>query len=558
VSATTAGSARRLGRVPAPALAGLAYLVLALAFWGPWVLDSPRSKILGANDVDPSAYLWFFSWWPHALGNGLNPFFTEVIFAPDGYNLTWVTSMPGPSLVLAPITETLGAVATWNLLMFAAPVLSAWTAYLLCRHLTAAELPSFVGGFLFGFSPYMLNQLRGAPQLALVALAPLIVLLVLRRLDGSLSERRFAIAVTAAFTAQILISTEVLATAVTFGALMLAGAYLLARERRAELRRLALVLGASLVATAVLVSPLLGYVLFGERTLPEQALQQYPADLLSFVVPGELIALSPERWGGTVPSWATGAAYFGVPLLVLIGAFAWTYRRDRTAQLVTLGFAITAICALGTALHAGGDDTGLPLPWWPFAELPLLRYAIPLRFPAYAFLAAALVVALWLARRPSPARWALTALAVALLLPAVGNRDWHTTLQQLPFFEDGTYADHLREGDRVLTLPAASRNMYWQVQADFSFDMAAGYVGATPESYTRYAAWRVLSAAPFASPGSVSPAQLRAFVDDKGVTAIVMDPRVGPQWAGLIDSLGARPQEVAGALLYRLRAPPAD
>jgi hypothetical protein len=544
-----------VSRTTRAALAPLAYAALALAFWGPWVLDAPRSKILAANDVDPSAYLWFFSWWPHALGNGLNPFFTDVIFVPDGYNLAWVTSMPGPSLLLAPITETLGAVATWNLLMFAAPVLSAWAAYALCLHVSRAALPSFLGGYVFGFSPYMLNQLRGAPQLALVALLPVLVLLVLKRLDGSLTERRFAILATAAFTAQILISTEVLATAVLFGALMLTGAYLVLRERRAELRRLALVLAGCLVATALIASPLLGYVLFGERTLPEQALQQYPADLLSFVVPGELIALSPERWSASVPSWATGAAYLGLPLLIVIGAFAWTYRRDRVAQLVMLGFAITAVCALGTALHVGGNDTGLPLPWWPFAELPMLRYAIPLRFPAYAFLAAGLVLALWLARRPSAGRWALAALAIAFMLPAFGDRNWHTRLQELPFFEDGSYREHLRAGDRVLTLPAASRNMYWQVQADFSFDMAAGYVGATPESYTRYPAWRVLSAAPFASPDSVTPAQLRRFVDDKGVTAVVMDERFGPEWQQLIDTLGARPQEVGGGLFYRLRTP---
>jgi hypothetical protein len=544
-----------VSRTTRAALAPLAYTALALAFWGPWVLDSPGSTILAANDVDPSAYLWFFSWWPHALGNGLNPFFTEVIFVPDGYNLTWVTSMPGPSLVLTPVTEALGPVATWNLVMFAAPVLSAWAAYALCLHVSGAVLPSLVGGFVFGFSPYMLNQMRGAPQLALMALMPLVVLVVLKRMDGSLSERRFAVLATAAFTGQILISTELLATAVTFGALMLAGAYLIVPERRADLRRLALVTAGCLVATALIVSPLLAYILFGERTLPEQALQQYPADLLSFVVPGELLALSPERWSGDIPSWATGAAYVGLPLLVLLAAFAWTYRRDRVAQLVTLGFAITAVCALGTALHIAGEDTGVPLPWWPFAELPLLRYAIPLRFPAYAFLAAGLATALWLARRPSPGRWALAALTIVFLLPAVGNRSFHTELQELPFFEDGIYRDHLRAGDRVLTLPAASRNMYWQVQADFSFEMAAGYVGATPESYTRYRAWRVLSAAPLASPDEVTPAQLRRFVEDKGVTAVVMDRRFGPEWEALLDTLGVRPQEIGGGLLYRLRAP---
>jgi hypothetical protein len=144
---------------------------------------------------------------------------------------------------------------------------------------------------------------------------------------------------------------------------------------------------------------------------------------------------------------------------------------------------------------------------------------------------------------------------VVALLPAVGNRNWHTDLQELPFFESGVYREHLEEGDRVLTLPAASRNMYWQVQADFSFDMAGGYVGATPESYTRYPAWRALSAAQLVPASSVTPAQLRDFVDAKGVTAVVVDRRIGTEWEQLIGSLGARPQEVGGALFYRLGPP---
>src|SRR5215207_208006 len=187
-------------------------MALSLGFWGPWVLDAPRSTLLAANDIDPSVYLWFYSWWPHALLNGLNPFDTQAIFAPDGYNLAWVTSMPGPSVVLAPVTLALGPVATFNLIAFAAPALASWTAFLLCRHVGARTVPALIGGYLFGFSPYMLGALTWAPQLAL------------RHVEGSLADRRFVMAMTAALTAQIYVSTEVLATAVLFGGLTLAGA----------------------------------------------------------------------------------------------------------------------------------------------------------------------------------------------------------------------------------------------------------------------------------------------------------------------------------------------
>jgi hypothetical protein len=530
----------------------LLYGGLALLFWGPWVLDDPGSKLLAANDLDPSAYLWFFSWWPHALGHGLDPFQTDAIFAPEGYNLAWVTSMPGPSVLLAPLTLAAGPEVTFNLLSFAAPALAAWTAFLLCRHITGSVPASLAGGYLFGFSPYMLSQLRGAPQLALIALVPVMALLVVRHVEGSVSDRRFGLALTAVLTAQILTSTEIFATAVVFGALVLGVAYVLYAELRGRLRRTALLALASLGGTALLASPLLVNIFFGHRTLPEQALTDFPADLLSFVVPGPLVAAAPGRLGLGEPAWATGAAYLGLPLLVLLAIVAWRRRGERAARLAVAAFAVTAVASLGPALHVAGRDTGIPMPWAAFDALPLLRYAIPLRFPAFAFLAAAVLLALWLAREGDRLRWVAAIVALALILPAVGHREWRTQLVDLPFFADGGYRDRLGPSDRVLTVPTWGHNMRWQVQGDFSFDLAAGYVGAFPQSYQRFRAWRDLLGSPLGHEGIPPADELRRFLDAKGVTAIVMERDRAGHGKELFRSLGVRPEETGGVLLYRL------
>ena len=128
------------------------------------------------------------------------------------------------------------------------------------------------------------------------------------------------------------------------------------------------------------------------------------------------------------------------------------------------------MAALGPALHVAGHDTGIPMPWAAVDGLPLLRYAIPLRFPAFTFLAAGVMLAMWLARGRGVARWAAALVGLALILPAVGNGDWHTRLTDLPFFTEGGYRGRLTEGDRVLTVPTWGHNMRWQIQADFSFD----------------------------------------------------------------------------------------
>ena len=83
----------------------------------------------------------------------------EAIFAPDGFNLMWTTSVPGPSLLVAPITLTAGPLVAYNVLALLAPALSAFTAFLLCRHVTGRTWPSLVGGYIFGFSDYMLGAL---------------------------------------------------------------------------------------------------------------------------------------------------------------------------------------------------------------------------------------------------------------------------------------------------------------------------------------------------------------------------------------------------------------
>jgi hypothetical protein len=401
----------------------------------------------------------------------------------------------------------------------------------------------------------MLGALTGAPQLTLVALVPVFALLALRHVQGSLSDRRLVVAMTAALTAQIYISTEVLATAVLFGGLTLLAAYLLAPERRPALRRTIGLLAVALGAAAVLAAPLLYYVLFRSRTLPEHALTEFPADLLSFAVPTRLVALSPDRFGASIPSWAAGSTYFGVPLLGLIAAFAWTYRGRLGARLSVVAFGVAALAALGSALHVAGTKTALPLPWRAFAELPFLRYAIPLRFSAFAFLAAAVIVGLWLSWRPSVARWAVFGLVAVSLVPTVGSALWHVKIGDPPFFSTDLHERFLGPDDRVLTIPTSGRNMRWQARADFAFRMAAGYVGQDPRGYTRFPVWRKLVAAS-TYPGAARGAagwrdELVRFVEAKGVTVILADRASPAPLRRLFASL-ARPVEVGGVVLYRV------
>ena len=531
------------------------YAVLSLALFGIHIIRHLDSRIVASDPIDSSQFMWFFAWWPHALLHGLNPFVTHVMFVPDGFNLTWSTSMPGPSLLLAPITLAFGPAVTWNIIQLASPALSAWTAFLLCRHVTSRTAPSLVGGYIFGFSPYTLTHLTGGPYLALVPLLPLFVLLVLRRLEGSIGSRAFVAWTAVAMIAQFSISSEVLATATLFGAITLALAFALLPERRAALVDVVKLLIGALAVTVVVVSPYLLYFEFGHHYPPGATF--FSADLTSFVIPPSLVALSHHHGAPAIGS--STESYLGVPLLLLIGWFIWQGRRSRVTWVIAGSLLIAVIFALGATLFVHGHKTGIHGPWWLLKHLPVLRYAIPVRFAVFYVLPAALMVALllsrWSLRQPAGvAAWALAAVAVAFIVPNVGSSSFDTRIADPPFFASGAYKAYLHPSDNVLTIPAWGPNERWQANTGFRFNLSDGYAGNPfPPSFTRYPAWNMFLT------GRLTPdyvAQLRRYVHDKLVTAVVVDRSVPGPWTKLFGSLGVRPVSTGGVLVYRLRPAP--
>jgi hypothetical protein len=526
------------------------YGVLSLLLFGVRVIGHP-GRIVASDPIDSSQFMWFFAWWPHAILHGLNPFVTHVMFVPDGFNLTWATAMPGPSLLLAPITLAFGPAVTWNVIQLASPALSAWTAFLLCRHVSGRTGPSLVGGYVFGFSPYMLIHLTGGPYLALVPLLPVFVLLVLKRLDGSIGPRAFVVWMALAMIAQFSISSEVLATATLFGAVALVTAFLLFPAARQALADTVKLLALAYVAMAILISPFLYFFFFGHHYPPGAT--YFSADVVSFALPPPLVALSRQS-----PPFAGANTenYLGLPLLVLIAVFVWQERRRRTTWAIAVPLLVAAVLSLGGYLFVRGHLTSIPGPWLPLSKLPVLRYAIAIRFAVFVILPIALVVTLWLSREPPRGRrgitrWALAALAVVFIVPDVRSSSFDTRVADPPFFASGAYKAYIHPSDNLLTIPAWGPNERWQANTGFRFNLSDGYAGNPfPPSFTRYPAWNMFLT------GRLTPdyaAQLRRYVHDKRVTAVVVDQSVPGPWTKLFGSLGVRPVSTGGVLVYRLR-----
>jgi hypothetical protein len=551
------------GRAPTPdgkrlalAAAGI-YAGVSVALFGRTIVGHLTTAYVGSG-IDATLAMWALVWWPYALRHGINPFFTDRLWAPHGASLAWVTSVPGASLLAAPLTQAAGPVAAYNVLALLAPVLAGWAAYLVCRHLTRRFWPSLLAGYLFGFSPYELGHLQGHLNLMFTCLIPLAVYLVLLRLDRAITGRTFVAGLSGVLILQFLFSNELFATLTVFGAAALALAFVLLPDKvRPDLRSAAVHIGCAYGIAAVALSPYLyAIVARGVPRVPIAEPDVYSSDVLNLLVPTPLLLIGGAAFEpvarGFSGNYAEAGAYLGLPLLLIIGLFARTGWRRPEGRLLLCALGAVVLASLGPTLHVAGHPT-IPLPWRLAIGLPVIKTALPGRFAVYAALIAAIIAALWLRAAPAArARWALVCLAVIFLVPDVWRPGWTAAAATPRFFSDGLYRSDLRQGETVLIIPygANGNGMLWQAETGMYFRMAEGVgTGSIPQDFFRWPINYTLYS------GRLIPDyanQLRAYLAAHAIGAIVVaDGAPGP-WPQLFATLGSEPLRRGGVSLYRV------
>jgi hypothetical protein len=543
------------------------YLIVSLILIGRPVMSHFGSNAI-AYGPDPPLFMWDLKWWPQAILDGLNPLHASIAYAPEGFNTTLVASMAGPSLVMTPVTQIAGPLISYNVLSILIPAVNAWAAYLLCRTAGARYWPSVAGGYVFGFSTYVLGQSLGHPFISLVAMLPLAVYLVLRHQLQSISGKRFLIALIGVLTFQFLTSTEVFLTMTMVGTAVFALAMLLLPQRRGPLLETGKLIAVAYAITGVLVSPYLISTVTAHQTLTHIDPIYYSADPLNLIVPTritvggrELYAIG-QRFTGNL---AENGTYFGVPLLLVLALFAWQRRRDRIALLLLGTFGIALVAALGPRLNVLGTATGVRLPWAPFLHLPIFKYVLPERIVVYAWLALGIAVALWLssASRWRWAKWALVGVGLISILPdpragdplppTNGASIWSTPRSVPPFF---------RNGDRplftgrpnLLVLPyneaGNGNNLYWQAEAGMAYAMPGGYLSGTiPENFT---CWPIVVRLRTEDYRRADRGELLAFLAAKQVDGVVAPLAVARHAAPLLGALPGPPRRTGGVAIYRV------
>lgn len=548
-----------------PGLAAFAiYLGLAFVFFARGLVGRFSSSYIGQG-VDPQMLMWLMAWWPHAILHGLNPLYTGAVWAPHGVNLAWTTCMPLLSLALAPLTLATGPIFAYNVGCLLAVALAGWSAFILCRYVSGSYWASLVGGYVFGFSAYMVGHTAAHLVEILVLPIPLFAWLLMRGFRSDISRRALTINLVLVLATELLLNVEFFATTTLFAVMALA--IMLAVGSRAEKKNTLAMLptvALSYIVTVLLVSPYLYYMLaFGRESGPLHSPALISNDLLSIFIPTPALELGRLATFRAISGHFLGdvyeaSGYISLPLMMIVAAFAYEQWRAGWARFLIAFFLSAVVFSLGPLLLIGGRVVTI-LPGLIFFALPLICKALPARMIVYGFLAAAVIIALWLSSdRVSLRLRVMAAFAVlAMMLPNLSARFWTSAVEVPSFFSAGLYAKYLARNETIVALPygSDSKSMLWQFESDWYFRMAGGYVGPLPRKALH---WPVVSA--FNRGGNVALPdagdQLKAFLATHHARAILIDDSEAEIWRPLMTTLGVKPTRAGGITLYRV--PPAE
>jgi len=566
------------------AAAGAVYLALGFVLWiHAWTEGATTHTLCGCGD--PALFLWFFQWPATALSHAQNPFFSTALFHPHGINLLANTSVTGLSLPLVPVTWIWGPVASLNVASTITPALTAFTAFVVIRRWAPWTPAAFVGGLLYGFSPFVLSNLEFAH---LMTAALMLLPLILAVLDEILIRQRHSVLVTGLLLAvllfaQFFLSSELLAigaVVVVICLVALLAAALVANRPglRARLPHAAGALGIGLGLGAVLLAWPVWFALEGPAHLPGLVWPNVgviggfiPSNFVTTGYPSVLHSFIPLSGYDGAP--LASAAYIGWGFLaVMVGGLVFFWR-DRRVWFFAFTFAACVACSLG-------ERKGEWQPAWIFTRIPLIQNVIQQRFMAFGYLAAAVLLAVIMERtyRTVPDwRGALGALAVsgvALVPTAV------IFSERLPFAMQAVVlprwysevAPTLPPGRVLLTYPAPFSGIQsalaWQAVLGVPYSMAGGGgpQGVARRAGTAAPGFAVLSdlALGGLEPPVGTPAQLAAVrhamsVWEVNTVVVATDPALSTRQLGrdpvyaaafMTAALGRLPTIQAGAWVW--------
>jgi hypothetical protein len=429
----------------------IAYFLLAMVMT--WPLMAQLGEVLPWNNRgDHWMHQWTYWWVLKALSEGQNPFYTRLLYYPEGvslitHNIAWLNI-----IFWIPLQALVGGFTATNLIYIGLFAINGFAMYLLIRELVGSQPASIIGGLIFAFWPYLTSQ-TGHPNSIIAFWLPLSLLFLNRTLENGRTRDAFLTGIFLALGGigrwQLLIAGSLLLISYLF--------YKCLPEARCLTRRtLSLLLLTGSVAL-ILMAPFAFPVIVG---LPEIAqFTEYEGlvrstsrggDLLAYFVPNQTLTIG-DVILNDLPDRLTfnndQMEYLGLTTLAL--AIYGGVKRWKSARFWTLMALVYFILALGPELEIGQVFyPQVPMPYRLIEDWNFIRIiAFPHRFNTYLGIPVAMLAALGVASliRQRARSWKSVTLVAILgllilveyaLLPyptAEGHTpDWYTQLAQEP------------------------------------------------------------------------------------------------------------------------------
>ncbi|MDW8215502.1 MAG: hypothetical protein RMJ55_18265 [Roseiflexaceae bacterium] len=379
-------SAAQRRAVAEAALALTCYLALALLFTWPLVAHW-NTAVVGGNEgfvypgfEDASQNIWNMWWVRRALEEGRNPFWTPLLYYPEGVQMYLQTMNLPDAVITLPINYLAGPIAAYNVAVVLAFTLTGYAGFLAARMFATHTTIALLCGALLTASPFHMVRMQvnhlNLISMQWVVLAMIMVMSVERRSGWK--------SIVAAAVLSVIASLTSWYWAIALGFFGMAWCLLsivCSEERPVLFKRYALI---AVIVIILLLPVLIGMVhlathapVAGAYVPGEQYTRAYSADLFALFHPAAL----GQVWGKQVQDAIRRVAPYGyspdgwyiAPGWTLLGcATIGIWRAWRAHwRLIAVGASVW-LFALGPSLRILGNDTGFPLPYALIANLPLV------------------------------------------------------------------------------------------------------------------------------------------------------------------------------------------
>jgi hypothetical protein len=338
------------------------YILASLIFTWPLIEHFNRAIPSSRLAADPAIQAFILNWDARTLLTNPLQLFHPPIFFPEQNTLTYMDHMVGETVLAAPaFTSFHSAAAAYNYLVLLSFVASGWAVYRLTRLLGVSRPGAFLAGFLFSFSQYrfanldLLNQL----QTQLLPVGLFFGVRYLRRL-----RKRDLAGIAGTMTLQVYCGWYyAYYLAIALGLLL---AYSILRGDLRGRRMPVAPLGAAIVISALVASPVILPYIHEHRILPEFHRSLGESALYSADVVDYFKGSGTARLASLAPLGTGAQSYWPGPVTVLL-AFAGIIVRG-AKRLKEEGYflvlaAVSFVLSLGPILHVAGARFWIPLPY---------------------------------------------------------------------------------------------------------------------------------------------------------------------------------------------------